>query len=314
MLYWVIQAWGWEIVRKVNICPRRSRGQMRDFEDNLEAEAVSVRSSACDMSWTFLTSPTKHDIWLVLIHKGDSHHVKVSWAALWKITFTTGSTGSFRTRRRTKIVYFQKYCLIESNNRQSDHSHCSRQRPRRSVWRAEMKATAMKLANSEIRSQICRSNVKIPVKWFIQNTTLTSLLDYLALNSSWQIVTGNADCRRMIPSKWHRRRKVFFWRWQKPAQNGWSFGLFSCCSNVCIQNFVHLFELTVSDNGEGFAVGRRQVSIQTTSLILPSLYSMNSNRHSRFWLPHKNFLGFQRVPTARIPPTLWQFFSCLQAM
>ena len=40
MLYWVIQARGWEIVRKVNICPRRSRGQMRDFEDNLEAEGL----------------------------------------------------------------------------------------------------------------------------------------------------------------------------------------------------------------------------------------------------------------------------------
>ena len=251
MLYWVIQARGWEIVRKMNICPRRSRGQMRDFEDNLEAaglyklittyhgsglfilwfnnnfspktnktKTVSVRSSARDMSWTFLTSLTKHDIWLVLIHKGDSHHVKVSWAALWKITFTTGSTGSFRTLRRTKIFYFQKYRLIESNNRQSDHSHCSRQHPRRSMWRAEMKVAAMKLANSEIRSQICRSHLKIPVKWFIQNTTLTSLLDYLALNSSWRIVTGDADCRRMIPSKWHRRWKVFFWRWQKPAQNG----------------------------------------------------------------------------------------------
>ena len=40
MLYWVIQARGWEIVRKVNICPRRSRGQMRGFEDNLEAEGL----------------------------------------------------------------------------------------------------------------------------------------------------------------------------------------------------------------------------------------------------------------------------------
>ena len=28
MLYWVIQAQGWEIVRKVNICPRRSRVSM----------------------------------------------------------------------------------------------------------------------------------------------------------------------------------------------------------------------------------------------------------------------------------------------
>ena len=95
-----------------------------------------------------------------------------------------------------------------------------------------------------------------------------SLLDYLALNSSWRLVTGDADCRWMIPWKWHRRRKVFFWRWQKPTQNGWSFGLFSCCSNVCIQNFVRLYELTVSDNGEGLAVGRRQVSIQTISYCL----------------------------------------------
>ena len=29
-----------EIFRKVNICPRQSRGQMRDFEDNLEAEGL----------------------------------------------------------------------------------------------------------------------------------------------------------------------------------------------------------------------------------------------------------------------------------
>ena len=43
----------------------------------------------------------------------------------------------------------------------------------------------------------------------------------------------------------------------------------ACCSNVCIQNFVRLFEQTVSDNGEGLAVGRRrQVSIQTTSSCL----------------------------------------------
>ena len=30
----------------------------------------------------------------------------------------------------------------------------------------------------------------------------------------------------------------------------------ACCSNVCIQNFVRLFELTVSTNGKGLAVGR----------------------------------------------------------
>ena len=35
-----------------------------------------------------------------------------------------------------------------------------------SVWRAKMKVAAMKLASSEIRSQICRSHVKILVKWF----------------------------------------------------------------------------------------------------------------------------------------------------
>ena len=33
-----------------------------------------------------------------------------------------------------------------------------------SVWRAEMKVAAMKLAISEIRSQICRSHVKMLVK------------------------------------------------------------------------------------------------------------------------------------------------------
>ena len=55
-------------------------------------------SSARDMSRTFITSLTKHDVWLVLIHKRDSHHMKVSWAAVWKITFTTGSTGSFLGR------------------------------------------------------------------------------------------------------------------------------------------------------------------------------------------------------------------------
>ena len=87
MLYWVIQARGWEIVRKVNSCPRGSRGQVRDFEDNLEAEGLyklnttdhgsglfilwfnnnfstqtnktkmaAVRLSARDMPWTFITS------------------------------------------------------------------------------------------------------------------------------------------------------------------------------------------------------------------------------------------------------------------
>ena len=158
---------------------------------------MAVRSSTRDMSWTFITSLTKHDIWLVLAPKRDSHHVKTSWAALWKITFTTGSTGSFRTRRRTKIFYFQKYCLIESNNRQSDHGHCSRQRPRRSVWRAEMKVAAIKLANSEIRSQFAAAMWKF---WSndLFRTRLTSLLDYLALNSSWRLVTGDANCRRMI--------------------------------------------------------------------------------------------------------------------
>ena len=35
------------------------------------------------------------------------------------------------------------------------------------------------------------------------------------------------------------------------------------CSNMCIQNFVCLFKLTFSNNGEGLAVGR-QLSIQTT--------------------------------------------------
>ena len=74
------------------------------------------------------------------------------------------------------------------------------------------------------RSQICRSYVKILVKWFVQNTTLTSLLDYLRLNSSWELVSGD-DCRRMMLWKWHQRRKVFVWRWQKPAHNGWSCGL-----------------------------------------------------------------------------------------
>ena len=29
----------------------------------------------------------------------DRHYVRVSWAAPWKITVTTGSTGSFRTTR-----------------------------------------------------------------------------------------------------------------------------------------------------------------------------------------------------------------------
>ena len=231
-------------------------------------------------------------------------------AAVWKITFTTGSTGSFRTRRRTKIFYFQKYCLIESNNRQSDHSHSSRQRPRRSVWRAEMKVAAMKLANSEL------SGAKFAAAmWkFRSNDSLTSLLEYLVLNSSWRLVTGNANCRRMIPWKWHRRRKVFCWHWQKSAQNGWSFGLFSCCSNVCIQNFVGLFELTVSNDGEGLAVGRRwQVSIQTISYCLHCIpWIVIATHVSGFHIEH--FLGFQRVPTARIPQTLWQFLSCLQTM
>ena len=35
--------------------------------------------------------------------KRDSHHVTVSWAALWKMTFTTGSTGSFRTTHRIAV-------------------------------------------------------------------------------------------------------------------------------------------------------------------------------------------------------------------
>ena len=113
------------------------------------------------------------------------------------------------THKRTEIFYFQKCYLIESNDRQSDRSHCSRQRPRRSVWRAEMKVAAMKLTIAEIRSQICRSDVKILTKWFIQNTTITSLLDYLGLNISWLLVSGN-DCRRMIPWKLHRRRKLLF--------------------------------------------------------------------------------------------------------
>ena len=30
-----------------------------------------------------------------------------------------------------------------------------------------------------------------------------------------------------------------------------------CCSNMCIENFIRLFELTVSSNREGIAVGRR---------------------------------------------------------
>ena len=176
-------------------------------------------------------------------------------------SFTTGSTGSFRTRRRTKVFYFQKYCLIESNNRQSDHSHCSRQRPRRSVWRAEMKVAAMKLANSDLPQPCKNSGQMIHSEHDSRFSVGLFGAELLLTTSYWRR-------RRMIPWKRHRRRKVFFWRWQKPAQNGRSFGLFSCCSNVCIQNFVRLFELTVSDNGEGLAVGRRQVSIQTTSYCL----------------------------------------------
>ena len=53
-----------------------------------------------------------------------------------------------------------------------------------------MKVAAMKLAISEIRSQICRGNVKILVKWFIQNATLTSLLDYLG-TSFWRRLQKN---------------------------------------------------------------------------------------------------------------------------
>ena len=133
-----------------------------------------------------------------------------------------------------------------------------------------MKVAAMKLAISEIRSQICRGNVKILVKWFIQNTTLTSLLDYLGLNISWGLDSGD-DCRRMIPWKWHRRRKVFFCSFgaDKNPLTMPVVEVSACCSNVCIENFVRLFELTVSSNGEGIAVvGRWQVSFQTTSYCL----------------------------------------------
>ena len=131
-----------------------------------------------------------------------------------------------------------------------------------------MKVVAMKLAISEIRSQVCRGNVKILVKWFIQNTTLTSLLDYLGLNISWGLVSGD-DCRRMIPWKWRRWKKVFFCSFGAVKNPLTMVEVSACCSDVCIENFVHLFELTVSSNGEGIAVGRRwQVSFQTTSYCL----------------------------------------------
>ena len=54
-----------------------------------------------------------------------------------------------------------------------------------------MKVAAMKLEISEIRRQICRSHMKILVKGFIQNTTLTSLLDYLLRTSFWRRLQKN---------------------------------------------------------------------------------------------------------------------------
>ena len=115
-------------------------------------------------------------------------------------------------------------------------------------------------------------------------TRLTSLLDYLGLNISWGLVSGD-DCRRMIPWKWRRWKKVFFCSFGAVKNPLTMVEVSACCSDVCIENFVHLFELTVSSNGEGIAVGRRwQVSFQTTSYCLHCIPWIN--RHSRFWLSH----------------------------
>ena len=65
------------------------------------------------------------------------------------------------------------------------------------------------------------------------------------------------DCRRMIPWKWHRRRKGFFCSFGADKNPLTMVEVSACCSNVCIENFVRLFELTVSSNGKGIAVGRR---------------------------------------------------------
>ena len=138
-------------------------------------------------------------------------YTQVSWAAIWKITFATGRTGSFRTRRRTEIFYFQKYCLIESNDRQSDHSHSSRQRPRRSVWRAKIKIAAMKLAISENREpnspQSCEnSGQMIHSEYDSHFSDGLFGTEQLLRTSFWRRFQKNDTVE--VASE----RKVFFWR------------------------------------------------------------------------------------------------------
>ena len=59
----------------------------------------------------------------------------------------------------------------------------------------------------------------------------------------------------MIPWKWHRRRKVLFCSFGTDKNPLTMVEVSACCSNVCIQNFVRLFELTVSDSGKGLGGG-----------------------------------------------------------
>ena len=150
--------------------------------------------------------------------------------------------------------------------------------PRRSVWRAKMKVAAMKLAISEIRSQICHSNVKILVKWIVQNTTLTSLLDYLlrtigeGSEKEGFLMTLTKTC-----SQWLK-----FWLVAQTCVSKTSFA-FSNWQSLIMRR----------------ACGRETMTgIYPNHFLLSSLYSLNGNRHLRFWLPHRNFQGFLRVPMA----------------
>ena len=189
--------------------------------------------------------------------------MKVSLAALWKITFTTGSTGSSRTRRRTKIFYFQKSCLIESNDRQSDHSRCSKQRPRRSVW------SCMKVAAWQT-GKFWSQEPNLP-----QPCENSSQMIHSEHNSHFSVGLFGAE-QPLTTSFWWRlqkndavevalEKKGFLLVLTKTHSKWLKFWLVQ----LCIEKKVCLFELMVSNNGEGLAVGKQwQVSIQTTSYCL----------------------------------------------
>ena len=116
----------------------------------------------------------------------------------------------------------------------------------------------MKLAISEIRSQIfpqpCENSGQMIHS---EHNSHFSVGLFGAEQLLRTMVVSVNDCRRMIPWKLHRRRKVFFCSFGTNKNPLTMVEVSACCSNVCIQNFVRLFELTVSNNGEGPAVGIR---------------------------------------------------------